>query len=47
MSPGPPPKPAHARRRYGRPAGGEWVILEPLDKPVLPSLPLRPRSRGA
>jgi hypothetical protein len=33
MSLGPPPKPAHARRRYNQPKGGECVILEPLDKP--------------
>jgi hypothetical protein len=32
---GPAPKPPELRRRYGQPARGEWVDLEPLVEPVL------------
>jgi len=32
---GPAPKAPEQRRRYGQPARGEWVDLEPLDEPVL------------
>src|SRR5690554_6445262 len=34
---GPAPKPN--RRRRNEPARGDWVDLEPLDRPVLPPLP--------
>lgn len=34
---GPPPK--GTRRRANEPARGEWVELDPLEKPVLPELP--------
>jgi hypothetical protein len=32
---GPAPKPQAQRRNRAKPARGEWVDLEPLDKPVL------------
>jgi hypothetical protein len=31
------PKDPGQRRRYNQPARGEWVDLEPLEKPVLPA----------
>lgn len=34
---GPAPKRPEARRRRNPPASGEWVELEPLERPVLPS----------
>jgi hypothetical protein len=46
MSPGPPPKPRHMRRHRAQPARGEWVELEPLERPVLPPLPRRGRGQG-
>lgn len=33
---GPAPKAVGERRRYGQPARGEWIELEPLDGPILP-----------
>jgi hypothetical protein len=38
MTPGPAPKDARARRRRNAPAGGEWVDLHPLEKPILEEL---------
>jgi hypothetical protein len=38
---GPAPKLPGQRRRYNQPTRGEWVDLEPLEAPVLPSLPAR------
>jgi hypothetical protein len=46
MSPGPAPKHPEARRRRNFPAGGEWIDLQPLDKPVLGPLPKRTKSEG-
>jgi hypothetical protein len=34
---GRPPKDPGQRRRYNQPARGEWVDLEPLEKPILPA----------
>jgi hypothetical protein len=49
MTPGPPPKPPHQRRRYNVPAGGEWIELPAtVEEPVLPPLPRgrwSPRTR--
>ena len=39
--PSPPPKDARARRRYNAPAGGEWLDLFLVTKPVLEELPAR------
>lgn len=44
MAPG--PAPAEQRRRRNEPARGDWVDLEPLDKPVLPALPKRTKGEG-
>jgi hypothetical protein len=38
MTPGPSPKDARARRRRNAPAGGEWIDLLPLEKPILQPL---------
>jgi hypothetical protein len=38
MTPGPTPKDRSARRRRNAPAGGEWVDLHPLEKPILEEL---------
>jgi hypothetical protein len=43
---GPAPKPKDQRRRRNAPARGEWVDLPPVDEPVLPELPKRPRGTG-
>src|SRR4051812_49436060 len=34
---GPAPKPREQRRNRSKPQRGEWVDLEPLEKPVLPA----------
>lgn len=39
MAGGNGPAPAENRRRRNEPARGDWVDLEPLAKPVLPTLP--------
>lgn len=36
---GPAPKAVGQRRRYNQPARGEWVDLEPLERPLLPAAP--------
>jgi hypothetical protein len=41
VTPGPAPKDKAARRRRNVPAGGEWVDLPELERPVLPPLPDR------
>lgn len=35
--PGPAPKPKHRRVGRSEPLRGEWIDLEPIDKPVLPA----------
>ena len=37
MARGPDPKPRDQRRNRTEPTRGEWVDLEPLDKPILPA----------
>lgn len=39
--PGRAPKPVEQRRNRHEPRAGEWVDLEPLERPVLPPLPSR------
>jgi hypothetical protein len=47
MTPGPPPKLPHRRRRTNVPAHGEWTHVRPPDKPVLPkALPRRTKGEG-
>lgn len=43
---GPPPKDPAQRRRRNAPARGDWVELEPLNKPVLGRLPRRETNTG-
>jgi hypothetical protein len=40
------PAPAEDRARANAPARGEWQELPPLERPVLPALPKRPRGAG-
>lgn len=40
------PAPADVRRRRNEPARGEWRVLEPLKKSVLPALPKRTKKEG-
>lgn len=44
---GRPPKPPEQRINRVKPKRGEWVDLEPLDKPVLPALPKRSPKTGS
>jgi hypothetical protein len=46
MSPGPPPRYPEWRHRRRPPGGGEWVDLEPIDKPILAPLPRRSKADG-
>lgn len=40
------PAPNQARRRRNEPARGDWIDLPPLEQPILPPLPKRPRGHG-
>lgn len=40
------PPPSDQRRRRPAPSRGDWTDLEPLKKPVLPTLPKRKKGEG-